>query len=92
MSNQQEVQGKNEFRDVIVKDVGEIPISDTQKYRVLVVLDENTKQLRVSAQRWWRKSKLTEWVAGKGFKLDSETAKQFANLILLGADEMQDLT
>lgn len=93
MSNaSQEVASQNQFRDTILKEVGEIPLSDTQKYRVLLVLDEDTKQPRISAQRWWRKSKLDEWVAGKGFKFVSkEEATKFAMLILSGVDMLVDI-
>lgn len=72
----------SEFKDVILTDVGEVVISNTQKYRVLIVLDNDTRKRTVSAQKWWRENKEDEWTAGKGFKLDHAKGTALANLIL----------
>jgi len=85
-------ESRNEFRDRIVEEVGEIPLTDTQKYRVLIVLDADTNQPRLSAQRWWRKSSKDEWIAGKGFKLDKNLSERFAKLMLLGAEKLNQST
>lgn len=71
----------NTFKDTILKEFGEIPISNTQKYRVLLVSDEN-KDKKISAQKWWRASSNEEWRVGKGFKLSANEALMLGKLLL----------
>lgn len=68
------------FKDVIVKEFGEIPISNTQKYRVLLVMDENSNK-KISAQKWWRPSSDEDWRVGKGFKLTAKEALLLSKLL-----------
>jgi hypothetical protein len=74
----------NKMKDVVLQEIAEIPVSLTQKYRVLIVLDEVTQKPKVSAQRWWRRSIEDEWVAGKGFKLDEKQSLELGSLIIQG--------
>lgn len=76
------------LRDTILMEIGEIPISNTQKYRVLVVVDADTGETKVSAQRWWRKNTGSEWVVGKGFKLDKAKSLKMASLLTEGSENM----
>lgn len=75
----------NKMKDVVLQEIAEIPLSSTQKYRVLIVLDEVTNKPRVSAQRWWRRSTEDEWVAGKGFKLDEKHSFELGSLLIQGS-------
>lgn len=77
--NKQEV--RNNFRDVIITDLGEEIISNTQKYRVLLVRDDDTGKARISIQKWWRESADKEWVAGKGFKLNGRQSLNLGKML-----------
>lgn len=79
-----QVEAQNNFKDDILQDIGEIPVSNTQKIRVLKVKDYSTGKVTLSVQKWWRAGKQSEWVVGKGFKIDSKQAKELAELIALG--------
>lgn len=57
------------------KVVRNILLSNTQRLLVGVIRLSGNQGLRVGIQKFWRKSKDEEdWVAGKGFYLDIETA------------------
>jgi hypothetical protein len=76
----------NNFLDEILEDIGEMPISSTQKIRVLKVKDSYTGKTRLSVQKWWRPDSDQEWLAGKGFKLDTLESKVLAELITKGSE------
>lgn len=65
----------------IIKDVGESPISNTQKIRILQVEDSKSRP-RVSLQKWWRPNTESEWRVGKGFMLTHEEAKTIGAALL----------
>lgn len=65
----------NNFKADILREIGVLPISNTQEYRVLLVRDPELG-IRVSLQKWWRKSKDETWNAGKGFFLDGRECIQ----------------
>ena len=80
------------LKDTILEEIGEIPISNTQKYRVLIVVDADTGEVKVSAQRWWRKNIDSEWVVGKGFKLDQAKSLKMASLLTEGSRNLSCFT
>lgn len=71
----------SKFRDEIIDDLGEVVFSNTQKIRVLRVKEEITGLSKISIQKWWRASDTSPWIAGKGFKVDINQAKQLANIL-----------
>jgi hypothetical protein len=80
------------FRDTILSDLGDVPISATQKYRVLIIRDSVTGEVVTSAQRWWRESREHEWVVGKGFKLDKQQSRELAFLLLEASSKLDNYT
>jgi len=78
----------NQFKDTILSEIGEVVISNTQKYRVLIVLDNITSKRVISAQKWWRESTDVDWIAGKGFKLNKKKGADLASLILQACNEL----
>lgn len=74
----QVTRGQNESE--VLKDVGEITISRTQKYRVLIVRQDG--KVVVSAQKWWRANTDEDWAIGKGFILDSKESNMLGTLLL----------
>ena len=71
----------DKFDAEILKDVGDVEISNTQKLRVLVVRDE-TKKIRIAAQKWWRKDIESDWRSGKGFFLTGRQASELGHLLV----------
>ncbi len=80
----------SKFKDTIISEIGEISISNTQKYRVLVVRDNETRDTCISAQKWWRKGDDTPWLAGKGFKLSASEAEELGELLVKGSLEVRN--
>ena len=81
---------ENKFKDTVVSEIGEISISNTQKYRVLVIRDSETKDTYISAQKWWRRGEDSLWLAGKGFRLSSVEAKKLGDLLIQGSGEIEN--
>lgn len=71
----------NKFRDEIVEELGEVPFSNTQKIRVLRVRENTTGLDKISIQKWWRASDISPWIAGKGFKVSSQQARELAEIL-----------
>lgn len=84
MQNQCSVPQVNKFKDSILEDIGNIAVSDTQRIRVLKVWDVNSNQTKLSVQKWWRPNSESEWLAGKGFKLDPSEASILSELLKEG--------
>lgn len=78
----------NKFKDTILSEVGEILISNTQKLRVLIVLDFNTGKKLVSAQKWWRPNDTEEWRVSKGLKFHKQRGIILSDLILKACSQL----
>lgn len=78
---------KNNFKANIIKVIDQIPISNTQEIRTLLVRDEKLG-LRVSCQKWWRESTDDEWKAGKGFFLSGRDAVQLGEALMQVGNEI----
>ena len=79
-----------ELNNSTIKEIGEVSISDTQKLRVLLVIDRDLEVV-VSAQKWWRSNTKSPWQVGKGFKLSSIESLQLGALMSQGGTELQKL-
>lgn len=71
----------NKFRDEIVEELGEVSFSNTQKIRALRVKEDTTGLDKISIQKWWRASDTAPWIAGKGFKVSNQQAKELAKIL-----------
>ncbi|MNH11749.1 hypothetical protein D3C77_649800 [compost metagenome] len=90
MSNQGNSQHER-LEDTVLQEVGKIEISNTQEYRVILMVDGTTNKTVLSVQKWWRASAKEDWKMGKGFRLDSKTARKLGHLVLDGALELDKL-
>lgn len=74
----------------ILKCMGELPISNTQKISVLIVRGLDGKP-ELSVQKWWRTDSKQDWIIGKGFRFgDSDIDEIFklGNMIIAGGKEI----
>ncbi|MMZ65338.1 hypothetical protein D1872_277380 [compost metagenome] len=55
------------------------------------MVDGTTNKTVLSVQKWWRASAKEDWKMGKGFRLDSKTARKLGHLVLDGALELDKL-
>jgi hypothetical protein len=78
MEREEMVQQNHTFD--ILREIGKIPLSSTQEYRILLVRDEDLG-IRISAQKWWRPNREEEWKAGKGFLLTGRQASEMGRML-----------
>lgn len=68
-----------EYKAKYLKNITDIELSSTQKLVVGMVDSDSTSkssQLKIGIQKFWRKGTDTEWLPGKGFLVDYDTASQ----------------